>query len=101
MTRRRQKRRFFFFRISNRSRDESAYPDHSNTFISFRKSLAGQQWTNSYIAVHSLNAIDALGKKAVPLKERIAALPVHDPKSPARVNQEYTAKLVKWLGTTL
>jgi len=63
--------------------------------------LADCEKTNSYVAVHSLNAIDALGKKAALLKDRIAALPLRDPKSPARVNSEYTAKLVKWFGTTL
>jgi hypothetical protein len=56
---------------------------------------------NSYIAIHALNAIDALGKKAAPLKEQIAALPTFDPKSPARVNTEYTSNLVNWLKTSL
>jgi hypothetical protein len=51
--------------------------------------------------LHALNAIDALGKKAAPLKEQIAALPAVDPKSPARVNTEYTTKLVDWLRATL
>ena len=59
--------------------------------------LADSQKNNSYIAIHALNAIDALGKKAAPLKEQIAALTTHDPKSPARVNEEYTTKLVNWL----
>ena len=63
--------------------------------------LANCEKTNSYVAIHALNAIDALGKKAAPLKDQIAALPLHDPKSPARVSQEYTTKLVKWLNTTL
>jgi hypothetical protein len=63
--------------------------------------LADSQKSNSYIAIHALNAIDALGKKAAPLKDQIASLPTQDPKSPARVNQEYTIKLVDWLKTTL
>jgi uncharacterized sulfatase len=63
--------------------------------------LADSEKNNSYIAIHALNAIDALGKKAAPLKEQIAALPTVDPKSPARVNTEYTVKLVNWLKTAL
>ena len=57
--------------------------------------------SNSYIAIHALNAIDAVGKKAAPLKDQVAALPTVDPKSPARVNQEYTTRLIDWLKTNL
>lgn len=57
--------------------------------------------SNSYVAIHALNAIDAIGKKATPWKQQIAALETFDPKSPARVNREYTSKLVKWLKTEL
>jgi uncharacterized sulfatase len=63
--------------------------------------LADSEKNNSYVAIHALNAIDALGKKAAPLKPRIAALATVDPKSPARVNTEYTKNLVNWLETTL
>jgi uncharacterized sulfatase len=63
--------------------------------------LADSEKNNSYIAIHALNAIDALGTKAAPLKNQIASLPTVDPKSPARVNTEYTVKLVNWLKTTL
>jgi hypothetical protein len=63
--------------------------------------LADSEKNNSYVAIHALNAIDALGKKATPLKPRIAALATVDPKSPARVNTEYTKNLVNWLETTL
>jgi uncharacterized sulfatase len=63
--------------------------------------LADSEKNTSYVAIHGLNAIDALGKKAAPLKERIAALSTVDPKSPARVNSEYAKNLVNWLQTTL
>ena len=63
--------------------------------------LADSVKHTSYVAIHAFNAIDALGKKAAPLKERIAALPTVDPKSPARVNTEYTKNLANWLQTTL
>jgi uncharacterized sulfatase len=63
--------------------------------------LADCVQSNAYVAIRALNAIDALGSKAAPLKARIEALPVQDPKSPARANSEYTRKLVKWLKTTL
>jgi hypothetical protein len=57
--------------------------------------LADAAKSNSSVAIHALNAID---KKAAPWKEQIAALETFDPKSPTRVNREYTAK---WLKTTL
>ncbi len=63
--------------------------------------LADSEKNNSYIAIHALNAIDALGSKAAPLKDQIAELSTVDPKSPARVNQEYATKLVDRLKTTL
>ncbi len=63
--------------------------------------LADSEKNNSYVAIHALNAIDALGRKAAPLKGQLAALSTVDPKSPARVNTEYTKKLVSWLQTTL
>ena len=63
--------------------------------------LADSEKNNSYIAIHALNAINALGEKAAPLKERIAALSTLDPKSPARVNSEYTTNLINWLKSTL
>jgi uncharacterized sulfatase len=37
--------------------------------------LANPMTNNPYLAAQALNAIDALGKKAAPLKEKIAALP--------------------------
>jgi arylsulfatase A-like enzyme len=63
--------------------------------------LADSEKNNSYVAIHALNAIDALGKKAAPFKERVAALATVDPESPARVNKEYTARLVDWLKANL
>jgi len=60
-------------------------------------SLADSVKNGSYVALHALNAIDALGQKASPLKAQNAALTTLDPKSPARVNSEYTTKMVDWL----
>jgi hypothetical protein len=64
-------------------------------------SVADSVKNGTYVALYALNAIDALGKKAVPLKAQIAALTTFDPKSPARVNSEYTTKMVDWLKTKL
>ena len=64
-------------------------------------SLADSEKNNTYIALHALNAIDALGRKAAPLKDQIAALAVVDPKSPARVNREYTNRLIVGLKANL
>jgi uncharacterized sulfatase len=63
--------------------------------------LANPEKSNAYIAIQALNAIDAMGGKASPWKQEIAALPELDPKSPARVNREYTGYLLAWLKQTL
>ena len=63
--------------------------------------LADSVSNSSYIAVHALNAIDALGAKSAPLKDQVAKLRTLDPQSPARVNQEYAARLIDRLKTTL
>jgi uncharacterized sulfatase len=63
--------------------------------------LANSEESNSFVAIHALNAIDAIGKKAAPWKDQIAALPLVDPGSPARVNREYTTNLVNRLKETL
>jgi uncharacterized sulfatase len=63
--------------------------------------LADSQKNTSYVAIHALNAIDALGTKASPLKDQIGALTTLDPKSPARVNTEYATNLVNWLKKSL
>jgi uncharacterized sulfatase len=55
----------------------------------------------AYAAIQALNAISVLGRKAAPLKEQLAKLPLADPKSPARVSAEYTTRLVKRLSETL
>jgi arylsulfatase A-like enzyme len=55
----------------------------------------------SYVAMHALNAIDVLGKRAARWKEEIAAVPAIDPKSPVRVNSEYTTRLLERFKQTL
>jgi uncharacterized sulfatase len=55
--------------------------------------------TNGYVATYALEAIDAIGKKAAPLKDRIAVLPLTDPKIPAR--PVMLASIVNWLQTSL
>jgi arylsulfatase A-like enzyme len=63
--------------------------------------LANSPEVGSYVAIHALNAIDTLGRKAAPWKQEIAALPAIDPKSPARVNTEYTTRLLERIKQTL
>ncbi len=63
--------------------------------------LADSVKNGSYCAIEALNAIDALGRKAAPLKDRLKALPAVDPNSPARVNKEYTTRLLERLNQTL
>ncbi|HEY4359864.1 MAG TPA: sulfatase-like hydrolase/transferase [Bryobacteraceae bacterium] len=55
----------------------------------------------AYVAIHALNAIDALGKKAAPWRAEIAALPEVDPKSPDRANSDTTKNLLDRLKQTL
>ncbi len=62
--------------------------------------LADSVKNGSYVALQSLNAIAALGKKAAPLKDKLKTLPAVDPNSPARVNKEYTTNLLKYLNQT-
>jgi hypothetical protein len=75
--------------------------DDLKTVMPFLLKLANSAESNSFVAIHALNAIDALGKKAAPWKAQIAALPLVDPKSPERVNREYTTRLVDRLKQTL
>jgi hypothetical protein len=56
--------------------------------------------SNSYAAIHALNAIDAIGKRAAPFKAQIAGLPTQI-RSHRRVNEEYTTKMLTWLKGSL
>jgi arylsulfatase A-like enzyme len=58
-------------------------------------SVANCRQTNPDAALAALNAIDALGHKAAPLKGQIAALPDSNPKIPRREN--YIPKLRDWI----
>ena len=48
-----------------------------------------------------MNAITALGDRAKPYKDQIAKLLMIDPKSPARVSQEYVTNLISRFNNTL
>jgi uncharacterized sulfatase len=63
--------------------------------------LAHPVENGSYVAIQALNAIEALGKKGAPLKERLKALPTDDPNAPARVRSEYTRRLFERLDEIL
>lgn len=76
-------------------------PDDLRSALDVLIGLADSEKNTSYVAIHALNAIDALGKKAAPLKERIATLTTRDPNSPARVNTEYATNMVNWLKKNL
>ena len=58
-------------------------------------SMADCRKTNLDVALAALNAIDALGKTAAPLKEQIAALPDSNPDIPVREN--YVPRLRDWI----
>lgn len=55
----------------------------------------------AYVAGQALEALDALGRKATPLKARLAALPKEDPNAPQRVRTEYLKRLLEHLEQTL
>ncbi len=75
--------------------------DDLKTALALLIGLADAEKNNTYVALHALNAVDAMGAKASPLKDQLAALPLIDPKSPARVRSEYTTNIVRWLKTNL
>jgi uncharacterized sulfatase len=57
--------------------------------------MADCRKTNLDVALTALNAIDALGRKAAPFKDKIAALPDSNPEIPAREN--YIPRLRDWI----
>ncbi len=63
--------------------------------------LADATKSNAYASIHALNAISAMGKKALPWKARILASTGVDGKAPERVRTEYGPKLLKRLGEVL
>jgi arylsulfatase A-like enzyme len=54
-----------------------------------------------YVAMQSLASIDALGPKAKPWKDAIAALPTAAPKADARVREEYIKRLRESIAQSL
>jgi uncharacterized sulfatase len=62
--------------------------------------LADVRKNDVYIAMAALQAIDNLGAKAMPLKDRIAALPQKNPATVGRM-QEYVPRLLEHIGQTL
>jgi hypothetical protein len=54
--------------------------------------LAPPDKNGSYISMLALNAIEAFGKKAMPLKDAIRDMPTKDPKGEPRANN-YVANL--------
>ncbi|MFB3827264.1 MAG: sulfatase-like hydrolase/transferase [Bryobacteraceae bacterium] len=63
--------------------------------------LAPADKNGAYVSMEALNAIDALGKKAAPLKSAIEALPREDPKADKRVSREYINNLIRHILATL
>jgi uncharacterized sulfatase len=60
------------------------------------KELAPPDRNGAYVAMLALNAIEALGDKAEPLKEVLKAMPTKDPKAPGRANG-YVDRLLEHL----
>jgi uncharacterized sulfatase len=61
--------------------------------------LADCRKTNGYVASYALQAIDAIGKKAAPRREQIAALPSSDPKIPSR--SPMLGAILSWINRNL
>lgn len=51
-----------------------------------KRMCEAQQKHGVYVSALALNAIDALGKKAAPLKKTITSMPKVDPKGPERMS---------------
>ena len=64
-------------------------------------SLADPVKNGPYVAMQALAAIDALGTKAKPWKDAIAALPTAAPGADARVREEYIKRLRESIATSL
>ena len=63
--------------------------------------LADPLQSGAYVSMQALSAIDALGAKAAPLKQKIALLPKADPTAPERVRTEYISRLIAEIETKL
>ena len=57
--------------------------------------LADGVRNGAYVAIQALNAIDALGGRADPIRAQVKKLPRTDPKAPERVRTEYITRLVE------
>lgn len=58
------------------------------------KDLVSPEANGAYASMLALNAVDALGEKAAPLRAQIASMPTRDPKAAARANG-YVERLVE------
>jgi uncharacterized sulfatase len=76
-------------------------PDDVSAAMTTLLAFADSATNNSYVAMLALNAISNMGDRARPYVNQIAKLSVVDPKSPERVNKEYTTNLVNRLKATL
>ena len=63
--------------------------------------LADVKRNGVYVAMPALAAVDALGEKAAPAKDRIAALPTAEPASTDPRMREYVPRLLEHVGETL
>lgn len=61
--------------------------------LSVLRALASPEDHGAYLAILTLNALDALGPKAAPLRDFLKTLPRKDPRAPARAN-EYVPRLL-------
>ncbi len=60
--------------------------------------LSDASKSGAYVAMMALNAVETLGAKAKPIKEKVLALPVEDPNAPERVRSEYIKRLLESIG---
>lgn len=75
-------------------------PDELSRSLDVLIELADQEKNGLWVALAALNAIDALGEKAAPLKEKIAALPRGRADSKSRTS-EYVPRLLEYLTAKL
>jgi uncharacterized sulfatase len=69
-------------------------PSDRNRALAVLLELAPADRHGVYVSLAALNAIDALGEKARPLRDRVAKLPREDPAAPARM-RSYIPRLIE------
>jgi len=87
--------------IAARALGQYGGPADLKAALTVLEQLASPDKNGAYASILALNAIDALGEKAAPLKAVLKNLPQQDPAAPSRANGYVSRLLEKILGEKL